>query len=59
MSEPEGYEISLDELKDVSGGLKGDDRGTYGIGGGSSKGRRTGFPELSNISRNFTGNKGK
>ena len=31
-------ELSLNELKDVSGGLKGDDRGTYGIGGGSGKG---------------------
>ena len=49
MTEPVGNEISLDELKDVSGGLKGDDRGTYGIGGGSSKGRRTGFSELSNV----------
>ena len=37
MPETEGNELSMDELKDVSGGLKGDDRGTYGVCNGGNR----------------------
>ena len=47
MPEAEGNELSVDELKDVSGGLKGDhimqhqlkgdDRGTYGVCNGGNR----------------------
>ncbi len=37
MPDSDKCELSLDELKDVSGGLKGDDRGTYGVCNGGNR----------------------
>ncbi len=59
MSESKDNELSLDELKDASGGIvhpqfrKGIVHPQYRDGGAS------GFSELSDISRNLTGIKGK
>ena len=53
MTESKDKELSLDELKHASGGLKG------GGGGGGRRSGVTGFSELSDISRNFTDIKDK